>query len=408
MGFSDKKQVKGFLAYSLFLLLITGLLQSACKKKEDTPVTTQTKEVSVITVSLQDEPVSTEFVAQTQSSQLVNIQARVSGFLEKRLYAEGSLVKAGQVLFKLDDKPFRTELDQAKAVLAEQNAALETARLNLERTKPLVKNNALSQKDLDNAIGQYQSTSAAVEQAKARVRSEKLNLSYTTITSPVTGVSSSARQADGTYINSQNSLLTTVEVLSPIWVNFSLSENDMQKYRNQINKKLLLPPKDNSYEVEVVLVDGSIFPHKGRITFTEPSFNPQTGTFLIRASVKNPDATLRPNQFVRARLKGAIRPDAILIPQRAVQQDSKSQYVWVVKNDNTIEKRPVKVGDWHNDQWFILEGLKSGDKVVVDGLLMLQPGMKVAVKPDLPDNADSEEGKKSSDNEPTEAASAGK
>jgi len=369
-------------SFWLAMMLAAALLQSGCQKKEESKATpSPPPEVSVVGITLQDVPVSSEFVAQTQSSQLVNIQARVSGFLERRMYVEGSVVKEGQALFQMDDKPFKAQLAQAKAALEKQEAALETARLNLERIKPLVAQNALSQKDLDDATGNYQSSQAAVEQAKAQVETEELNLSYTTIKSPVTGMSSSAREADGTYINPQNSLLTTVEVLSPMWVNFSLSENQMQRHRDQIEKGLLLPPKDSSYEVEIVLVDGSIFPYRGRITFAEPAYNPQTGTFLIRASVENPEGILRPNQYVRARLMGAVRPKAVLVPQRAVQQDSKSQYVWVVGQGDTVEKRPVKVGDWHGDQWFITEGLHAGEQVVVDGLLMLQPGMKVRVKP---------------------------
>ena len=392
----------------LVLLMATALFPTGCQKKEEAVSTMPPKEVRVVEVILQEVPVSSEFVAQTQSSQLVNIQARVSGFLEKRMYVEGSAVKEGQILFQMDDKPFKVQLAQAEAALAKQEAALETARLNYERTKPLVAQDALSQKDLDNARGQYLSEAAAVEQAKARVESEKLNLSYTKITSPVAGMSSSARQADGTYISPQNSLLTTVEVLSPMWVNFSLSENEMQSFRDQVAKGLLLPPKDFSYEVEIVFVDGSIFPHKGRITFAEPSYNPQTGTFLIRASVENPDGLLRPNQYVRARLIGAVRPKAVLIPQRAVQQDSKSQYVWVVAQGNTVEKRPVKVGDWYGDQWFILEGLQAGEQVAVDGLLMLRPGMKVAVLPfDQGTTAGSDDNSEPG-SKPIEAADGGK
>ncbi|HBD09412.1 MAG TPA: efflux transporter periplasmic adaptor subunit, partial [Syntrophobacteraceae bacterium] len=194
--------------------------------------------VTVMEIVQKDVPVSFEYVAQTQSSHLVNIQARVSGFLDKRMYTEGAVVKEGQVLFQMDAKPFQVQLDQANAALAKQEAALETARLNFERTKPLTEQNALSQKDLDAATGQYQSAAAATEQAKAQAESAKLNLSYTTIASPVAGVSSSARQTDGTYINPQNSLLTTVAVLSPMWVNFSISENEMYKYREQMAKGL--------------------------------------------------------------------------------------------------------------------------------------------------------------------------
>jgi len=337
--------------------------------------------VIVMEAAKRDVPVSFEFVAQTQSSHLVNIQARVSGFLDRRMYTEGSLVKEGQVLFLMDAKPFQVQLDQARAALTKQEAALEMARLNLERTKPLTEQNALSQKDLDDATGHYQSAAAATEQAKAEVETAKLNLSYTTITSPVTGVSSSAIQTDGTYVSTQNSLLTTVAVLSPIWVNFSISENEMQKYRDEVNRGLLRPPGGEKYEIEIILVDGSLYPHTGRITFAEPSYSAQTGTFLLRATVENPKGLLRPNQYVRARLKGAIRPNAILLPQRAVQQGSKGHFVWVVGKDRKVEQRPVTVGQWRGDDWFISEGLASGDLVVVEGGLTLRPGMTVSVKP---------------------------
>ncbi|NLW35202.1 MAG: efflux RND transporter periplasmic adaptor subunit [Syntrophorhabdus aromaticivorans] len=362
------------------VIIAAALLLPACTKQKKTS-TPPPPAVTVMDIVQKDVPVVAEYVAQTQSSRLVNIQARVSGFLDKRMYTEGSVVKQGQVLFQMDPKPFKVQLDQARAALAKQAAALETARLNLARIKPLTEQNALSRKDLDDATGQYQSAAAATEQAKAQVETAKLNLSYTTITSPVTGVSSSARQADGTYINPQNSLLTTVAVLSPMWVNFSLSENEMQKYRDQVAKGLLRFPKGERFTVEVVLVDGSIHPYTGEITFAEPSYNAQTGTFLIRASVNNPAGILRPNQYVRARLKGSVRPKAILVPQRAVQQGSKGHFVWVVDKENKVEQRPVVVGDWQGDDWFIFEGLKNGEKVVTDGGLTLRPGMSVTTKP---------------------------
>ena len=257
---------------------------------------------------------------------------------------------------------------------------METAKANLGRVKPLAEMDALSQKDLDDAKGQYESYAAAVDQARAQVETAKLNLSYTVITSPVTGITSFAQQADGTYISQANSLLTTVAVLSPMWVNFSLSENQMAAFRDQEKKGLIRMPKNNNFVVEIILVDGTVFPHTGRITFADSSFNPQTGTFLIRASVDNPRGVLLPNQYVRARLKGAIRPNAILVPQRAIQQSSKGHLVWVVR-DGKAEARPVTVGEWSGDEWFVFEGLKPGEQVVVDGGLLLSPGMPVTVKP---------------------------
>ena len=198
-----------------------------------------------LTVTPRDVPVTFEYVAQVQSSRQVNIQARVNGFLDKRVYTEGEIVKEGQTLFLMDQKPFKAQLDQAKAALAQQEAALEVARKNLARVKPLAAANALSQKELDDATGQFQSAAAAVAQAKAVVEQAEFNLSYTVIKSPVDGITSFAQQADGTYLNLMNSQLTTVAVLSPSYVNFSLSENDRLRYHDEVAKGLLRePPED--------------------------------------------------------------------------------------------------------------------------------------------------------------------
>jgi membrane fusion protein, multidrug efflux system len=361
------------IAASLSVVLLTGCAKE--QKVEPPP-----PEVTVLDIVQQDVPVSFEYVAHTQSSREVNIQARVNGFLEKRVYTEGSIVKAGQVLFLMDKKPFEVQVNAAQAALARQQAAMETARRNLERTKPLADKNALSQKDLDNATGTFEASAASVEQAKAELETALLNLSYCTIPSPVNGITGAALQQDGTYIDIKNSQLTTVAELSPMWVNFSLSENEMQSYRNQVAQGSLRVPKDGNYDVQIILVDGSIFPFTGKITFAAPSYDSQTGTFLIRVSVNNPEGTLRPNQYVRVQLKGAVRPHAILVPQRSVQQGMKGQFVWVVDKDSKVNPRPVVVGDWYGNDWFISEGLKAGEKVVTDGILTLRPDAPVVVK----------------------------
>jgi membrane fusion protein (multidrug efflux system) len=366
-------------ALSVAVLLVAGCGKEARKAAAPAPI-----EVTALTVTPKDVPITSTFVAQTQSSQAVNIQARVSGFLDKRVYTEGSVVKAGQVLFRMDPKPFQAQVDGAAAALQRNQAALEVATANLARTKPLAQQNALSQKDLDDAQGQYEQAAAAVAQSKAKLESAQLDLSYTTITSPVDGVSSFAAVAEGTYIDSKNAQLTTVSVLNPMWINFSLSENEMERVRKEVQKGLLRMPADLQFDVEIELVDGSLFPHKGRITFADPSYNSQTGTFLIRASVDNPRGVLRPNQYVRTRLQGAIRPNAILVPQRAVQQGAKGHYVWVVNKGAKAELRPVAVGDWYGESWFISQGLAAGDQVVVDGTLRLAPDAPVKVTPYVP------------------------
>jgi membrane fusion protein (multidrug efflux system) len=338
-------------------------------------------QVSVVTVAARDVPAVFEYVAQTQSSRQVNIQARVDGFLDQRVYTEGSIVKAGEVLFLMDKKPFQAQVDAAKAQVSKSQAAVDVAKSNLDRVKPLAQAEALSQKDLDDAIGNYESASASLEGAKAQLTTAELNLSYCTITSPVDGISGAAAQADGTYLNQSNSQLTNVAVLSPMWVNFSLSENEFQSLRDQVDRGLLRRAPTGSYVVEIVLVDGSLFPHTGQITFTDPAYNSQTGTFLIRVQVDNPKGLLRPNQYVRVRVKGATRPNAILVPQRAVLQGAKGHFVWVVDKDSKAENRPVMVGDWSGDDWVISEGLHAGDRVVVDGGLKLGPGVALNPKP---------------------------
>jgi len=255
------------------LLIVLFGMATGCSKAPEEKSQHRSAEVTVLTVEARDVPISGEYVAQTQSSRLVNIQARVTGFLDRRVYTEGAMVKEGDTLFLMDQKPFQAQLDQSQAAMARQVAAMETAKANLARVKPLAELDALSQKDLDDAKGQYESYAAAVDQAKAQVETAKLNLSYTVITSPVTGITSFAQQTEGTYISTQNSLLTTVAVLSPMWVNFSLSENEIQSFRDQEKRGLMRTPKDKNYVVEIILVDGSLYPYTGRITFADSSFN---------------------------------------------------------------------------------------------------------------------------------------
>ena len=260
-------------------------------------------------------------------------------------------------------------------------------RANLARTRPLAEQHALSQKDLDDAQGRFEQAAAAVEQAKARLIQAKLDLSYTTIVSPVSGITSAAVVADGSYVNVVNSQLTTVSVLSPMWVDFSVSENQLERIRDDVAKGRIRLPEQGSFVVEIEMADGSRYPYTGRITFTNPSYDPRTGTFLIRASVENPQGVLRPNQYVRARLRGAIRPNAILVPQRAVQQGAQGYFVWAVGPEGKVQPRPVVAGDWYGEDWIINEGLNPGDRVVVDGALRLAPGAQVDATPYAPGRA---------------------
>jgi membrane fusion protein (multidrug efflux system) len=354
-----------FFAYSFFLLASLTACHKAPEELPREPIA-----VTVQTVAQRDTPVEFEFTAQTQSSREVEIRARVDGFLDKRVYVEGSLVREGDTLFLMDPKPFQAALQTAKGQLAQQQARWTVTRQNLARIRPLVAANAISKKDLDDAVGNEQEAAAAVIAAQGQVRTAELNLGYTTIKSPLDGLSSFARQQDGSYVTATTqSLLTYVYQLDPMWVNFSISENEMLAYRDQIAKGQLRFPPRNDFTITVVLADGSVFPQVGHIDFANPAFNTQTGTFLVRASFSNPDGVLRPGQFVRARVGGAVRPGAVLVPQRAVLQGAKSHFVWVVDKDAKARQRVVEVGSWHGDEWFITEGLKPGEQIVVDGAI---------------------------------------
>ena len=350
-------------------------LLAACSKEAPPPPAPQAAEVTALSVKAQEVPVVFEFVGQTESSQQVEVRARVAGFLEKRVYTEGAMVKAGQVMFLIDRKPFDANLQASRAELAQQQARLTTARANLARVKPLVADNALSAKDLDDANGQEQAAAAAVEAARAKVTDSQLNVGYATINAPVAGLSSFAKVQEGAYVDTQNSLLTYVAKLDPMRVNFSLSENESLRTRDEVNKGLLKRAPNDNYVVEMVLADGSVYPAQGRITFADAAFSQDTGTFLLRAEVPNPKGDIRPGQFVRVKVHGFTRPNSIVIPQRAIQEGPRGSFVWLVDKDGKAAQRGIQAGDWIGDNWLVTGGLKDGERVVVDGVLRLAPGV---------------------------------
>jgi membrane fusion protein (multidrug efflux system) len=350
-----------------------------CNKQASSPPPAR-PQVTVVTVAPKDTPVAFEFVAQTQSSREVEIRARVDGFLDKRLYTEGDMVRPGQPMFQMDRKPFEAALLSAQGQLDQQKARLEVAQANLARVRPLAAKNAVSKKELDDAIGNERQANAAVLAAQGEVNTARLNLGYTAIASPLKGLSSFAKRQEGSYVTAgESGLLTSVSQVDPIWVNFSVSENELLGYRDQIAKGRLKFPARGDFTVEVVLADGSVYPNRGHINFTAPSFSKETGTFLVRTELPNPDGVMRPGQFVRARVMGATRPQAMLVPQRAVLQGAKGHYVWVVGPDGKAKERVVEVGDWHGDDWFISDGLRAGERVVVDGAMRVASGAPLQI-----------------------------
>jgi membrane fusion protein, multidrug efflux system len=358
------------------------VLVAGCDRSAPPP-TAPPPSVGIVAVAPTNVPFSPSFVAQTESSRQVNIVARVSGFLEKIAYEEGALVKEGDLLFRLDTKPFVAQLNAAQGELASQQARLATAEANYGRTKPLVEQDALSQADLDKAKGELDAAKAAVFSAKAKVEETQLNLSYATIASPVTGVAGRALQRQGAFVNSMadSANLTYVAAIDPIWVNFSVSQNQMAKYQEAARKGEVVFPKDDAYDVDVVLPGGARYRYRGKIGFSDPAFSQDTGSFTVRAVLPNPKKELRPGMFVTAIMVGATRPNAIVVPQLAIQQGSNGHLVYVVNASGVAEVRPVVVGDYVGDKDIVVvDGLHAGDRVVVDGVLKVVPGKPVTIK----------------------------
>ncbi|HKO90114.1 MAG TPA: efflux RND transporter periplasmic adaptor subunit [Polyangiaceae bacterium] len=357
------------------------MLVGACSK-EAAPPPRAAPEVTVLTIEPQTIPYTPTFVAQTESSRQVNIVARVSGFLDSINYSEGDLVKQGQLMFRLDPKPFQAQLNAAKGELQAQQARLEIAEVTYNRIKPLADQDALPLLDLEKSKGERDTARAALFAAQAKVDEATLNLGYATITSPVTGVASRALQRQGAFVNSlaDSANLTYVAALDPMWVNFSISQNQMAHFQELAEKKLVVVPKDDNFDVELVLPNGNAFPQRGRIGFADPSFSPDTGSFMVRAVIPNPKSELRPGMFVTARLLGAVRPNAIVVPQLAVQQGSNGHAVFVVNPSGAAEVRPVIVGDYIGEKDIvILTGLAKGDRVIVEGTMRVVPGQPVKV-----------------------------
>lgn len=378
------------------LLLPLFLLQGCEDKASDTAVSAGAAPAMPVSVQIlqgKSVPVDFSFVGLTKSSHQVNIVSRVNGFLDKQMYKDGAFIKQGETLFLIDPKPFQALLQAAQAALTQQKANLLVAQQNLARIKPLAAQNAASKKDLDQAIGQEKAAQAQVEMAKAQVVQAQLNLSYATIRAPLSGISGERLIDEGTYVTASDRL-TYVAALSPMWVNFSISEAQSLKRDELVRKGLLKLPADNSLSVQLTLSDNSQYAETGRITFANAEYNSQTGTFLVRASFNNTEGALRPGQFVRVTVKGAERPDAIAVPQTAVMQGATGHFVWVVNKESKAEYRPVTMGDYSGNDWVVDEGLAAGEQVVVKGGMTLRPDALLAPTPisATPDSAGSSVG----------------
>jgi membrane fusion protein (multidrug efflux system) len=336
-------------------------------------------EVSVVVAQPRDLPASFEYVGQIAGVREVEVRPRVSGILERWNYQEGAKVAAGQSLFTIDSAPYRAALARAEAQLASAEASLAQSSRDAARLKPLFEAKAVSQKDYDDAVSSAQVASANVKAAQAAVTEAKLNLSYTRVEAPISGITSRALQSEGSLVQAQQSLLTTISQIDPIHVIFSFTETEHLKFTRAVEEGRLVLPKGGKFDVKLKLADGSEYARAGKVDFTDVRVDPNTGTIEARAVIANPQGLLRPGQFARVALGGGVRPAAIAIPQRAVLEGPGSKIVLTVNAQGIVEPRPVQVGDWSGEDWIVLGGLKAGDQVIVDGVVKARPGSPVKI-----------------------------
>lgn len=382
------------LLLSTSAIVITAL--TGCEKSQQPPsLGMQPALVSVMTMASQSVPFSIELPATLSGAKEVEIRAQVSGILQTRNFSEGDKVTAGQSLFSLDAKTYAAAMEKSKADLNAAIVRLEQAQREVNRIKPLRAQNSISQRELDNAISSVDINYADVKSMQANLEQAKLRLDYTKVTSPVTGIVGRELVSEGTYVSGPEVLLTQLTQIDPIRVRFGLSEREQLQMRNDSAAGSLTLPIEGHWKTRVKLFDDSFHSEVGEVNFSDIRINAQTGTSELQAIMPNPNFSLRPGQFVRIVLEGAVRENAFVVPQRAVLDNGLGKFVYVMsKNDKGITvalPAPVIVGEWVTNVqdiengWIIRKGLNTGDQVIIDGMARIFfPGMPIRLADDQP------------------------
>lgn len=372
--------------YSAIPLVLSFMMAGTGCKEEGGAQQIPPPAVVVVPVKVKDVPVYDQWVGTLEGYTNAKIRAQVEGVLVRQVYQDGSPVKAGDLMFEIDPRPFEAALEQAKGQLAEAEARLGKAQLDVDRYKPLAATGAISQQELDNAQQALEGAKAAVESCRAAVESAKINLEFTRIHSPLDGLSSISLAQVGDLVGPGFGVMATVSTIDPIKAYFYISEQDylaaakmLGELRKQGEEKL------PEMELELILADGSTYPEKGKLTAADNQIDVRTGSIQLVGTFKNPDYLLRPGQFVRIRGRVGTRKNAILVPQRAVSQLQGSYQVMVVEPDNSVKIVTVKPGEREGTDWVILEGLSPNDRVIVEGLQKVRAGSKV--RPLTPEEA---------------------
>ncbi|MBS0192154.1 MAG: efflux RND transporter periplasmic adaptor subunit [Phycisphaerales bacterium] len=366
--------------------ILAALLPASCDKPKEEKKAPPPPVVLVSTITPSDVPIWSEWVATTDGCVNAKIRAQVAGYLTKQNYTEGALVRKGDVLFTIDDRPFKAALDQAKGELAQQQARLGKAVIDVNRYTPLAAEQAISQQELDDAVQAKLAAEAAVAAAKAVVENAEVNLGFTKVTSLIDGVAGLANAQIGDLVGPQGMELTAVSTVNPIKVYFTVSEQEYLNWKMQ-NPEGTDEQRSRDLKFDLVLSNGVTWPHKGTFLFADRQIDVRTGSIRLTAVFPNPDNILRPGQF--GLIRTVIRTDkgVLLVPQRAVIEIQGLHQVMVVEGDK-VAVRPVKMGDRIKSDWIVLSGLKAGDRVVVEGQQRIRPGMPVQAETYSPDSAE--------------------
>lgn len=359
---------------ALLLASLSPLLQAA-----DAP---PAPEVVVETVKVEALPLELEYSARTAGYREVQVRAQVSGILQERTYLEGSQVKQGQVMFRIDPRTYQAALSRAKGALAQEQARYRQTERDLKRIRELQKKGFASESELDNAISNFEQSKANIQAAEAEVQSKQIDLDYTTVKAPISGITSKETVSEGSLMvagDPNASLLSNITQLDPIFVNFAAPDSDVESVRSGLQNGSLVLPEDGQMSVLITLGDGSVYPLEGKVDFTDSLIDRGTGTVSARAVVPNPEQKLLPGQFVRVQVKGLNMPNAMTLPERAIAQGPGGTFVYVVDDEGMARMRQVTTGHTAKGRWVIVSGISAGERVIVEGLPKVRPDNPVNV-----------------------------
>ena len=365
------------------ILACVAVFSSSCGRQAQSQGQSQVPEVSTITVATESVELVTELPGRVSAFRIAEVRPQVSGLILKRYFVEGSDVKAGQLLYQIDPAPFEAALNNAKAALGKAEAQILSIKPKVERFRELLAEKAVSQQDYDDVSAALKQAMAEVEYWKASVQSAQINLGYTRITAPISGRIGKSNVTEGAVVTAYQQMpLTTIQQLDPVYVDVTQSTTELQQLKRKIEEGRLKYGGQKNTKVKIILDDGTIYPRPGDLQFRDVTVDPTTSSVTVRIIVSNPDHTLLPGMYVRSQVQEGINEHAILVPQEAVQRDRKSNpFVMVVNQEQKVEVRPVVLDRAIGDKWLVASGLSPGDRVIVEGIVKVRPGMTVKEVP---------------------------